>query len=56
MTLLGMSVTCALLAPAGPSKARILTTLRKDVRSSKLDHFELLDKMYLGKIIKRPDV
>jgi COP9 signalosome complex subunit 4 len=30
--------------------------LYKDIRSSKLEHFELLDKMYLGKIIKKPDV
>lgn len=56
LVLLGMSVTCALLAPAGPQKARIIANLHKDVRSQKLDHFEVLDKMYLGKIIKRPDV
>ena len=56
MVLLGMALTCALLAPAGPQKAVILTMLHKDIRSQKLDHFEVLDKMYLGKIIKRPDV
>jgi COP9 signalosome complex subunit 4 len=51
-----MSVTCALLAPSGPQKSRILSNLHKDVRSSKLEQFEVLDKMYLGKIIKKPDV
>ena len=33
LQLLGMSVTCALLAPSGPQKARILANLHKDVRS-----------------------
>lgn len=54
--LLSMSLTCALLSPAGPQKARILTILHKDLRSQKLEHYEVLDKMYLGKIIKKPDV
>lgn len=56
MQLLTMSLTCALLSPAGPQKARILTILHKDLRSSKLEHYEVLDKMFLGKIIKKPDV
>jgi COP9 signalosome complex subunit 4 len=51
-----MSITCALLAPAGPQKARIIANLHKDVRSQKYEHYEVLDKMYLGKIIKKPDV
>ena len=51
-----MSVTCAILSPAGPQKARIISNLHKDLRSTKLEHFEVLDKMYLGKIIKKPDV
>jgi len=56
MPLLEMSLTCALLAPAGPQKARILAILHKDVRSQKLSQFELLDKLYIGKIVKRPEV
>ena len=56
MILLAMALTCALLAPAGPQKARILSIIHKDVRSQKLDHYEVLDKLYLGKITKRPDV
>jgi COP9 signalosome complex subunit 4 len=51
-----MAVTCAILSPAGPQKARIISNLYKDLRSSKLEQYELLDKMYLGKIIKKPDV
>ena len=56
MALLGMSLTCALLAPAGQQKARILSIIHKDIRSSKLGHYDLLDKFFMGKIIKRPDV
>jgi COP9 signalosome complex subunit 4 len=56
MELLAMAVTCAILSPAGPQKARIISNLYKDLRSPKLEHYELLDKMYLGKIIKKPDV
>lgn len=33
LILLGYSATCALLAPAGPQKARILTVIHKDPRS-----------------------
>ena len=49
-------MTCAILSPAGPQKARIIANLHKDLRSPKLDNYEVLDKMYLGKIIKKPDV
>ena len=51
-----MAATCAILSPAGPQKSRILTILHKDPRSSKLEHFDILDKMVVGKIIKKPDV
>ena len=30
--------------------------MHKDLRSQKLENWELLDRMYLGKIIKKPDV
>jgi len=56
LILLGMATTCAILSPAGPQKARILSVLHKDVRTSKLEQFEILDKMFMGKIIKKPDV
>lgn len=32
-----MAATCAILAPAGPQKSRILSVLHKDVRSPKLE-------------------
>jgi COP9 signalosome complex subunit 4 len=33
LQLLNMAMTCAVLSPAGPQKARILTILHKDIRS-----------------------
>mmetsp|Transcript_49015 Transcript_49015/g.36091 ORF Transcript_49015/g.36091 Transcript_49015/m.36091 type:complete len:138 (+) Transcript_49015:565-978(+) len=56
MQLLGMALTCVVLAPPGPQKSRILSIIHKDIRSQKLDHFDILDKMFLGRVIKRPDV
>jgi COP9 signalosome complex subunit 4 len=56
LQLLNMAMICAILAPAGPQKYRMLSVMHKDVRSTKLEHYEVLDKMFLGKIIKRPDV
>ena len=56
LALLGMAATCAILSPAGPQRSRILTVLRKDARSVKLDQFDVLEKMHAGKIIKRPEV
>jgi len=56
MQLIGMALTCAVLAPAGPQKSRILSVLHKDLRTQKLEHFDILDKMFLGRVIKRPDV
>lgn len=54
--LLGMGLTCAILAPAGPQKSRIISVYHKDMRSQKLEFYDVLDKMFLGRVIKRPDV
>ena len=50
MQLLNNGVTCAILAPSGPQKSRILTTLFKDERTRKLENFDLLEKMVYGKL------
>jgi hypothetical protein len=34
----------------------MISTLHKDARCHSLENFELLDKFFLGKIIKKPDV
>ena len=56
LLLLNMSVTCAILSPAGPQKARILTILYKDERRDKVTFQDILEKMFAGQVIKRPDV
>jgi len=53
---LQFAVTCAILAKAGPQRSRILATLYKDERSSKLDIFPILEKMYLERILRRNEV
>ncbi len=33
----------------------MLSVLHKDVRSTKCEHYDFLDKMFMGKLIKRPE-
>ncbi len=51
-----MALTCAVLAPAGPQKSRLLSVLHKDIRSAKLEHYDILDKIFMGRVIKKPDI
>lgn len=53
---LQFAVTCAILAKAGPQRSRILATLYKDERSSKLDIFPILEKMFLERILRKGEV
>jgi len=56
MDALKYSVTCAILAQAGPQRSRMLATLYKDERCSKLDIFPTLEKMFLERILRKPEV
>lgn len=50
-------MACAILSPAGDNKYRIMGVLHKDERSKSLDpHFEILDKFFMGHIIKERDI
>ena len=50
-------MTCAILTPGGDSKYRLLSVLHKDERSRSIDpQFDLLDKFYMGHIIKAGSV
>lgn len=49
---LGAAVTCAVLAPAGPNRSRILGTLYRDERSASLPDYTILSKMFLDQIIR----
>ena len=57
--MLGRAVTCAILAPSGPQRQRVLTSIVNDPRLSSLDsipdfvtHGTILKKMYTHQIIR----
>ncbi|KAL7578175.1 hypothetical protein ACA910_012610 [Epithemia clementina (nom. ined.)] len=59
LTMLGMAATCAILAPSGPQRARVLGHICKDKRLSQLDgipkfstHSTILRKMHLHQILR----
>merc|ERR1719213_535513 len=56
MQLLRCAVTCAILAPAGPQRSRILASLCKDERIRHLEHYEILQKMFLERLIRAAEV
>ena len=54
---LTMAVRCAVLAPAGPSRARALGRLYKDERSAMLDNdFSILEKMFLNRLLQPTEI
>ncbi|KAJ3047505.1 hypothetical protein HK097_011469 [Rhizophlyctis rosea] len=59
---LKQAITCAVLAPAGPQRSRILATLYKDERVREhpeirtLGLYSLLSKMYLGRVLRTSEV
>lgn len=50
------AVTCAVLAPAGPNRSRILATLCRDERSPDLPNYTILSKMFLEHILRPNEV
>ncbi|GBF98333.1 COP9 signalosome complex subunit 4 [Raphidocelis subcapitata] len=50
------AIICTALAAAGPQRSRMLATLYKDERSSRLDVFPFLEKVYLERILRRDEV
>lgn len=53
---LGAAMTCAVLAPAGPARARLLSTLCKDERAHELPNWMILEKMFLDRLIASQQV
>ena len=47
------AVTCAILAPAGPQRSRLLGTLYKDERSSRLPSHGVLEKMFMERLLRK---
>jgi COP9 signalosome complex subunit 4 len=56
LVLLKCAVTCAILAPAGPQRSRILALLCKDERIRSVEHNEILQKMFLERLIRGTEV
>jgi len=50
------AVTCAILAQAGPHRSRMLATLYKDERCSKLDIYPTMEKMFLERVLRKAEV
>ncbi|CAK7244597.1 MAG: hypothetical protein STHCBS139747_006141 [Sporothrix thermara] len=54
---LSMAIKCAILAPAGPSRSRVLGRLYKDDRAAGLaDDFSILEKMFLNRLLTPDEV
>jgi COP9 signalosome complex subunit 4 len=56
LQLLGKSVTCAILAPAGPQRTRLLGTLSKDERLQMIEFYGILEKMYMEQLLSSQEV
>ncbi|KAL5704004.1 COP9/signalosome complex subunit Csn4 [Ranunculus cassubicifolius] len=50
------AVTCTILAAACPQRSRVLATLYKDERCSKLKIYPILQKVYLERILRKPEI
>jgi len=53
---LSAAVTCAVLAPAGPNRSRMLASLCRDERTAQLPNHNILTKMFLDHILRPAEV
>merc|ERR1712142_596688 len=56
LTALKNATICTILAAAGQQRSRMLATLYKDERCQQLSCFNILEKMYLDRLIKRSEL
>lgn len=56
MTALKNAMICTILASAGQQRSRMLATLYKDERCQQLPAFNIVEKMYLDRLIKRSEL
>ncbi|XP_006460310.1 hypothetical protein AGABI2DRAFT_192055 [Agaricus bisporus var. bisporus H97] len=54
--MLTAAVTCAVLAPAGPNRSRVLASLYRDERSADLSTYNILSKMFLDHILRPTEI
>lgn len=55
-TALNSAITCTVLAPAGPQRARMLSTLYRDERTAHLPLHSFLEKVFLERILRQEEV
>ena len=53
---LSMAVKCAVLAPAGPQRSRVLARLYRDERAAGIEEFGILEKMFLNRLLGQDEV
>ncbi|KAK1765363.1 putative cop9 signalosome complex subunit 4 protein [Phialemonium atrogriseum] len=53
---LSMAIKCAILAPAGPDRRKVLGRLYKDDRAAGLEEFGILEKMFLDRLLAPAEV
>lgn len=53
---LGNAVTCAILAPAGGNRRRVLAMLYRDERTRQLQNFRVLQRMHLNMLLPRKEM
>ena len=53
---LSAAMTCAVLAPAGPQRARMLARLYKDERASQTEEYPFLEKIFFDRVLAQDEV
>ena len=53
---LSSAIICAVLAPAGPQRSRMLAKLYKDERASQIEEYGILEKMFLDRLLSPAEV
>jgi COP9 signalosome complex subunit 4 len=53
---LNYAITCAILAPAGPRRSRVLAILYNDERSRSLSVFPMLENIHMGRLLHAAQV
>ncbi|OJT03760.1 COP9 signalosome complex subunit 4 [Trametes pubescens] len=54
--MLSAAMTCAILAPAGPNRSRVLAALCRDERTAELPSFNILLKMFHDRILRPNEI
>lgn len=53
---LSSAIICAVLAPAGPQRSRMLAKLYKDERAPQVEEYGILEKMFLDRLLSPTEV